>query len=351
VLVLSNNALHTLRGAWFHNTRGLIWLQLDGNQITNLTDSSFGSTDLHSLRHLDLSNNFISYIEKDVFRPLPQLQEVDLSWNKLGHMPDVFTPLKQLSFLSLEKNQWSCACDLHSLAHFLRNYIKSSAHMLRNAKDLNCQLSTPAMATVKSMLRLSETNCDSKAPNLTLVLKDGHPPLPGQDVALITVLGFAGMPRRKVPASFPFSCPYFQSVLNDALVGNWGDFLRLWKGEIASLCGKVLAELAQDIRISFFQKSHLTQKTRPWNSRTGISSIIIMSKVPLDFSFPFCNAGIISMYISSVIYQRVLEHLLCYMETAYKSDETLTFSSSHSHICAFLWCSSSEKALQGHEKI
>ncbi|XP_057601438.1 leucine-rich repeat-containing protein 53 [Hippopotamus amphibius kiboko] len=192
VLVLSNNALRTLQGSWFRNTRGLTRLQLDGNQITNLTDSSFGGTNLHSLRHLDLSNNFISYIGKDAFRPLPQLQEVDLSRNRLAHMPDVFTPLKQLTLLSLDKNQWSCTCDLYPLARFLRNYMKSSARTLRNAKDLSCLPSTTSVSTAKSVLRLSETNCDSKAANLTLVLKDRSPFFPGQDVALLTVLGFAG---------------------------------------------------------------------------------------------------------------------------------------------------------------
>uniref|UniRef100_A0A673UBL4 Leucine rich repeat containing 53 n=2 Tax=Suricata suricatta TaxID=37032 RepID=A0A673UBL4_SURSU len=192
VLALSNNALRTLQGSWFRNTQGLTRLQLDGNQITNLTDSSFGGTKLHSLRHLDLSNNFISYIGKDAFQPLPQLQEVDLSRNRLAHMPDVFTPLKQLILLSLDKNQWSCSCDLYPLARFLRNYVKSSARMLRNAKDLNCQLSATAEATAKSMLKLSENNCDSKVSNLTLVLKDRSSLLPGQDVALLTVLGFAG---------------------------------------------------------------------------------------------------------------------------------------------------------------
>ncbi|MBW03534.1 Leucine-rich repeat-containing protein 53, partial [Eschrichtius robustus] len=105
VLALSNNALRALQGSWFRNTRGLTRLQLDGNQVTKLTDSSLGGTDLHSLRHLDLSNNCISYIGKDAFRPLPRLQEVVL--------PDVFTPLKQLILLSLDKNQWSCTCDLY----------------------------------------------------------------------------------------------------------------------------------------------------------------------------------------------------------------------------------------------
>nr|XP_058159342.1 leucine-rich repeat-containing protein 53 [Dasypus novemcinctus] len=192
VLVLSNNALSTLRGSWFRNTRGLTRLQLDGNQIANLTDSSFGGANLHSLRHLDLSNNFISYIGKDAFRPLPQLQEVDLSRNRLAHMTDVFTPLKQLILLSLGKNQWSCTCDLQPLARFLRNYVNSSARTLRNAKDLNCQPSTPDVAPAKSVLKLPETSCNSKAHNLTLVLKDKSPILPGQDVALLTLLGFSG---------------------------------------------------------------------------------------------------------------------------------------------------------------
>ncbi|XP_058935215.1 LOW QUALITY PROTEIN: leucine-rich repeat-containing protein 53 [Kogia breviceps] len=184
VLALSNNALCALQGSWFRNTRGLTGLQLNGNQVTKLTDSSFGGTDLHSLRHLDLSNTCTSYIVKDAFRPLPRLQEVVL--------PDVFTPLKQLILLSLAKSQWSCTCDHYPLAWFLRNYVKCSARTHRNAKDLNCQPSTMAVATAKSVLRLSETNCDSKAANLTLVLKDRSPLFPGQDVALLTVLGFAG---------------------------------------------------------------------------------------------------------------------------------------------------------------
>lgn len=194
VLALSNNALRTLRGSWFRHTPGLTRLQLDGNQIANLTDSSFGGTHLRSLRHLDLSNNFISYVGKDAFRPLPQLQEVDLSRNRLAHVPDVFTPLKHLILLSLDKNQWSCTCDLYPLARFLRNYMKSPARKLKNAKDLNCQPSTAVLAGAKSVLRLSDTNCDSKPSNLTLVLKDRSPLLPGQDVALLTLLGFAGMP-------------------------------------------------------------------------------------------------------------------------------------------------------------
>ncbi|GAB1288262.1 Leucine-rich repeat-containing protein 4C [Apodemus speciosus] len=185
-------ALRSLRAVWFPNTKVLNRLLLDRNQITNLTQGSFKGANLHRLRHLDLSNNFISFVEEDAFQPLPQLQEVDLSRNMLAHMPDAFTPLKQLSLLCLEGNHWSCTRDLYPLPRFLRNLAKSSARTLHNTKDLNCEVFPLAMATAKSMLRLSETNCDSKGHNVTLALKDRRPLLPGQDVALFTVLGFAG---------------------------------------------------------------------------------------------------------------------------------------------------------------
>lgn len=58
---------------------------------------------------------------------------------------------------------------------------------------------SPTVATAKSMLKLSETNCDSKGHNVTLTLKDRRPLLPGQDVALIAVLGFAGTSGKHRP--------------------------------------------------------------------------------------------------------------------------------------------------------
>lgn len=212
VLVLSHNALRSLRAAWFRNTKVLSRLLLDGNQITNLTRSSFKGANLHRLRHLDLSNNFISFIEKDAFQPLPQLQEVDLSRNMLVHMPDAFTPLKQLSLLNLEGNHWSCTCDLYPLARFLRNFVKSPARTLHNTKDLNCEMFPPAVAEAKSMLRLSETNCDSKGQNVTLAVKDRRPLLPGQDVALITALGFAGTARERRPLLSSLECGFLERV-------------------------------------------------------------------------------------------------------------------------------------------
>ncbi|XP_052034771.1 leucine-rich repeat-containing protein 53 [Apodemus sylvaticus] len=192
VLALTYNALRSLRRAWFQNSKVPSRLLQDGNQMTNLTQSSFKGATLHTLRHLDLSNNFSSFIEKDAFQQLPQLQEVDLSRNMLAHMPDAFTSLKQLSLLRLEGNHWSCTYDLHLPARILRNFVTSPAQTLHNTKNLNCEVFPPAVAAAENMLRLTETNCDSKGHNVTLALKDRRPLLPGQDVVLFTVLGFAG---------------------------------------------------------------------------------------------------------------------------------------------------------------
>ena len=56
---------------------------------------------------------------------------------------------------------------------------------------------------MKNMQRLFESNCDSKGHNVTLALKDRRPLLPGQDVALITALGFAGTPGKQASSFHP----------------------------------------------------------------------------------------------------------------------------------------------------
>ena len=181
-------------------------------------------------------------------------------------MPDVSTPLKQLILRSLDKNQWSCTCDLYPLARFLRNYIKSSARMLRNAKDLNCQPSTMAAATTNSVLRLSETNCDSKAANLTLVLKDRSSLFLGQDVALLTVLGFAGMTGRSVPSSSPYSW----DSLNDAFLWQLGSLFRACRRETLSAVWEDASWFGIGCKNFLLQRNCLTQRKGPWARIQGL---------------------------------------------------------------------------------
>ncbi|XP_078010675.1 leucine-rich repeat-containing protein 53 [Phascolarctos cinereus] len=192
VLSLSDNLLDGVQGTWFRNTKGLLRLLLNGNRIRNLTQSAFVGADLAGLGYLDLSNNFISYLGEGAFRALPGLREVDLSRNKLAHIPDVFAPLTQIILRGLERNEWGCACDLHPSAPLLRNSTtNSSGPTLSRGKDLDCRSPAAAVAAY-AVLRRSETDCDYKSPNTTLVFRDKASSRSGGEVAQVTVLCFAG---------------------------------------------------------------------------------------------------------------------------------------------------------------
>lgn len=122
------------------------------------------------------------------------------------------------------------------------------------------------MVAAKSVLRLSETNCDSKAPNLTLVLKDRSALLPGPDVALLTVLGLAGMPRRSALLfSLLLSISLF--TLNDAFLRQLGKLARAGGREVVSRCGMMLADLAQVARISCCREANIEERVLHQNSR------------------------------------------------------------------------------------
>uniref|UniRef100_A0A8D0GSE3 LRRCT domain-containing protein n=1 Tax=Sphenodon punctatus TaxID=8508 RepID=A0A8D0GSE3_SPHPU len=168
MLVLSNNALSCIYGTWFKNMKSLIRLHL---------------------QRLDLSNNFISFIEKSVFQGLPELEEMDLSRNRLTVIPDAFSPLTQLNLLSLDQNPWDCSCKLGDLAFFLRNYVNSSARMLKNANSMDCRTSKDP--SVGNVLDLSEANCKPAPHNSNGILKNKRRNY-GRDIALVAVFSFLG---------------------------------------------------------------------------------------------------------------------------------------------------------------
>ncbi|XP_066479103.1 leucine-rich repeat-containing protein 53 [Tiliqua scincoides] len=189
VLVLSNNVLNSIHGTWFRNMKDLIRLQLNGNQLTSITRDSFEMANLGNLRTLDLSNNFISSIEKKAFQGLTQLVEINLSRNRLALIPDTFSPLTQLSLLSLDQNWWNCTCKLYDLASFLRNYMNSSSRTLRNADNMSCRASENP--TVINLLDLTEVNCKSALKHPPGNLKNKRKKY-GRDIALVAVFSFLG---------------------------------------------------------------------------------------------------------------------------------------------------------------
>ncbi|XP_063003618.1 leucine-rich repeat-containing protein 53 [Elgaria multicarinata webbii] len=189
VLVLSSNILSSIHGTWFKNMKDLIRLYLNGNLLTSITGNSFEMANLSNLRILDLSNNFIHSIAKRAFQGLPQLMEIDLSRNRLALIPDTFSPLTQLSLLSLDQNWWNCTCKLYDLASFLRKYVNSSSRTLRNAGNMSCIASENP--SVINLLELTEANCKpalKRPPGILKIRRRKYE----RDVALVAVFSFLG---------------------------------------------------------------------------------------------------------------------------------------------------------------
>ncbi|KAG8437173.1 hypothetical protein GDO86_008027, partial [Hymenochirus boettgeri] len=190
ILKLNNNALISIYGSWFKGNKNLLRLELNSNRITKLTYDSFSTKSLGHLRHLDLSINFIGFIDKYAFQALHQLRELDLSKNKLTTIPDIFSFLSQLIRLNLHQNQWNCTCELQDLSDFLRNYTSSAIRILGNRNNLPCSYSSnPAVHTV---LQLTGRNCLSSPYNITLILKDKSKTFSPADFLLIVVLCLTG---------------------------------------------------------------------------------------------------------------------------------------------------------------
>merc|ERR1719476_441111 len=90
----------------------LWYVNFSNNKINKLATKAFSNNNL--LRELHLNNNAISNINKNVFSKLPNLEILDLSYNKIGREstkndPDIhrdgFRNLKSVKKLLLNNNQ------------------------------------------------------------------------------------------------------------------------------------------------------------------------------------------------------------------------------------------------------
>uniref|UniRef100_A0A8C4S3Z9 LRRCT domain-containing protein n=1 Tax=Erpetoichthys calabaricus TaxID=27687 RepID=A0A8C4S3Z9_ERPCA len=191
ILHLSNNALQSVSGRWFKNMTNLTTLQLEGNQIIRLDNNSFADSNLQNLKNLDLSNNLIRFIGKDAFVGLRQLNHLDLSRNSLSAMPDAFSYLSWLSFLSLDMNHWNCTCELKELSEFLRSYVKNPNKILYNGKQLICEnVKNPAVQTI---LQLTDANCVAANQNITIIIQRKTHENYVRDIILVAAFCFAGI--------------------------------------------------------------------------------------------------------------------------------------------------------------
>ncbi|XP_074871778.1 uncharacterized protein LOC142024054 isoform X2 [Carettochelys insculpta] len=148
-LILTNNALDTLKSSWFLEMSLLTKLLLSNNKITYLPPRTFES--LPKLNELIVSSNFIRYLSMDTFYGLASLTKLDLSSNEILFINDaVFQPLQALThlwlfknkltalsripdsliFLSLYENPWTCNCHLVSSMQLLREKVQTPTDLV-----------------------------------------------------------------------------------------------------------------------------------------------------------------------------------------------------------------------------
>ncbi|XP_023962051.2 uncharacterized protein LOC101933079 isoform X1 [Chrysemys picta bellii] len=151
-LILTNNALDTLKSSWFLEMTLLTKLLLSDNKITYLPPRTFEN--LTKLNELIVSSNFIQYLSMDTFYGLASLTKLDLSSNEILFISnDVFQPLQALTHLwlfknkltalasipdsltslSLNENPWICDCPLVSSMQLLKDKVQTPSGLVCNS--------------------------------------------------------------------------------------------------------------------------------------------------------------------------------------------------------------------------
>jgi len=102
-LDLSENSIASIADAPFLKMKQLWRLQLNGNQLSNITVGLFSQ--LLAIQILDLSSNKIGYVEKKSLDSNRHLQAVRLDNNQLSSMSGLFTNLSGLMWLNISSNR------------------------------------------------------------------------------------------------------------------------------------------------------------------------------------------------------------------------------------------------------
>ncbi|XP_019358574.1 PREDICTED: immunoglobulin superfamily member 10, partial [Gavialis gangeticus] len=127
VLKMSYNQVRILQKDTFHGLKSLVRLHMDHNRIEFINPKVFYG--LTSLRLVHLEGNLLRQIHPDTFVTLCYLQifkissikHIYLSDNFLTSLPqDMFSYLLELESIYLHGNPWSCDCDLQWFADWVQ---------------------------------------------------------------------------------------------------------------------------------------------------------------------------------------------------------------------------------------
>lgn len=137
-LYLNNCSIGALTGNLFAAFKDLQVLHLSNNRLTSLTSGVF--TNLVKLKELNISENSISAMDIDVFKPLNQtrLKYLDLRNNRIEILPkEIASDWSSLTstFFWLNGSMWSCNC---SNAYF-KEFVSKRRLNIKDWAALRCK--------------------------------------------------------------------------------------------------------------------------------------------------------------------------------------------------------------------
>ena len=105
---------------------------------TQMTSFHANKPYLGNILTLNLSHNNISEIVIDSTQSLRNIKNLDLSYNRLKHLPKIFTTLKGLTNLWLRNNHFVCDCDTQWLKNWMENFLTSDVQVVRDYEQIRC---------------------------------------------------------------------------------------------------------------------------------------------------------------------------------------------------------------------
>lgn len=119
-------------------------LNMSHNKVENLKENFFSN----SLKEIDFSFNFISFVSYNAFSACSSLQDLHLTGNKLTSLP--YLNLSQHLDISIDQNLWNCTCALYQALlkpSFKTSYLKYRCFDTSDLSCLKCSYSSGLINT------------------------------------------------------------------------------------------------------------------------------------------------------------------------------------------------------------